>query len=390
MVIRKSIPFKIRLILQADLGSRTINIESTDGQVELEGKQSKQIEINTEYLGQDEIRLCGFSGFVADPEPNIIIERLEINDYQVRDYNSILSFRMSGNKFVENKLVDGLDRIDFNGDLVIQMNSKNKDRLMWFPTTFSYNKDDMVYLNSILNCQSSFGCYGMEQDCIHEPPYKLFDPRALSDNKNYDIIALGCSFTFGTGIKKNMSWPSLLQGQGHHILNLGVPGAGIDTIFVNLKNLLKKRFSFKKILILLPDVGTRKLYTIKKHDLYFHLITSGATPTQFSEGDFNIFFQKDELDKIYRDRHRDMVLSGSTERDTRIIKRLVRVLNDHRIDYAVGSWSEATYEVLEKNIEEDKLLPMFNKDLDTRTGQDGKHPAEQIHEKWVKSIEHLI
>jgi len=109
-----------------------------------------------------------------------------------------------------------------------------------------------------------------------------------------------------------------------------------------------------------------------------------------NEGNFNIFFQKDELDEIYKERHRDMVLSGSTERDTRIIKRLVRVLNDHRIDYAVSSWSEATYEVLEKNIEEDKLLPMFNKDLDTRTGQDGKHPAEQIHEKWVKSIEHLI
>jgi len=30
---------------------------------------------------------------------------------------------------------------------------------------------------------------------------------------------------------------------------------------------------------------------------------------------------------------------------------------------------------------------MFNKERDTSVGIDGQHPAEKIHEKWVKSFQ---
>ena len=379
------IPIKIKLFLRSDLGERTIVLDSSSGEVEFQGKQSKQIEIES-FVGQDEIRLCGFTGFVAGPGPHIIIDRLEINDYEVNDYYSILSFRMNDNQYVENKLLEGLDQITFNGDLVIRLTDKIKDRLIWFPTTYSNIRNDMVYMNSILNCQNPIGCFGIDQGCIHEPPYKLFNQQ----EKDYDIIALGCSFTAGSGITKNKAWPSLLTDRGHRTLNLGVPGGGIDTIFTNLKNLIKKQFKFKRILILLPEVGTRRLYTIKKHDLYFHLITSGAEAMQFPQGEFNIFFMKNELDKIYKDKHREMILSASPERDTKIIKRMVSFLYNNQIDFAISSWGGLTYEILKENIGTDRLLPMFNEEMDTSVGKDGKHPAEPIHEKWIKSIEHLI
>jgi len=56
----------------------------------------------------------------------------------------------------------------------------------------------------------------------------------------------------------------------------------------------------------------------------------------------------------------------------------------------MSSWSKDTYEFLTDSIAETNLLPMFNEEGDDSRGIDGSHPAENIHEKWVKSIEKQI
>jgi hypothetical protein len=43
------------------------------------------------------------------------------------------------------------------------------------------------------------------------------------------IVALGCSFTFGTGLHEYQTWPSVLgRLLGVRVLNLGTPGHGLD------------------------------------------------------------------------------------------------------------------------------------------------------------------
>jgi len=43
------------------------------------------------------------------------------------------------------------------------------------------------------------------------------------------IVALGCSFTFGTGLHEYQTWPSVLGNQlGVRVVNLGTPGHGLD------------------------------------------------------------------------------------------------------------------------------------------------------------------
>lgn len=45
-------------------------------------------------------------------------------------------------------------------------------------------------------------------------------------------LALGCSFTFGTGLHEHQTWPSLLGKKLNlHIWNLGLGGAAYDTVF---------------------------------------------------------------------------------------------------------------------------------------------------------------
>lgn len=45
-------------------------------------------------------------------------------------------------------------------------------------------------------------------------------------------IAFGCSFTHGTGICQEQTWPSVLSSLlGLHVWNLGVGGASLDTVF---------------------------------------------------------------------------------------------------------------------------------------------------------------
>jgi len=55
------------------------------------------------------------------------------------------------------------------------------------------------------------------------------------------ILTLGCSFTFGTGLHKSDTWPSLLeQRTGRSVYNAGLPGSSNDTSFRLVANLVPR------------------------------------------------------------------------------------------------------------------------------------------------------
>jgi hypothetical protein len=65
-------------------------------------------------------------------------------------------------------------------------------------------------------------------------------------------LALGCSFTEGTGLFLEQTWPSILSTMlNTHIWNLGTGGASIDTVFRILDHYIK-RLNPKFIFILVP------------------------------------------------------------------------------------------------------------------------------------------
>lgn len=382
------IPIKLKLHLKADLNDSQIKIIHGGKVTSLTGTERKSLELNINYDGEHDLEICEFQGFGTSPDTSIAIERLEINGYEVNDFYSMLYFGMTNNLFVENKRIRGIDNVCFNGKLGIDSSDKSRDRMVWFPWTYSHNRNDMVWSNETLNCQSHIGCYG-SADCLHDPPYKIFDSKKIRGD-DYDFVALGCSYTAGTGIDKRLAWPSVLEDRRKiKILNLGVPGGGFDTVLINLKWLVRNKIQFKKVVILLPAPG-RRVSIVRRHDLYFHLVTCGTEVSDIGDGKFCIFFQKDELTSLWHRCHRKMVIGSDSSRDEKILRRMARFLESNNLDFKIGSWSTPTDWLLRSHFRSQNVLPMFNPTGIHDKGADGQHPAEHIHQKWVDLIENKI
>jgi hypothetical protein len=381
-----SIPFKMVISLVAELYDSKVKIRHGDSIDCLQGTQKIDIDLDVCFnTNEKQIRILEFSGFMADPRPYIKIEKISINGYDAGNFKHLLSFDMKDNLYVENTRISVVDMISFNGSLIIDTEI-NRDRLTWFPMTYSKERSGIVYSNTIMNCQSPYGCF-KDLGCAHYPEWKRFELQ----HHDYDLVALGCSFTAGTGILKEKTWPSLLaEGDEGSVLNLGFPGAGCDSILVNLKTILLKKIKFKKIVILLPTTN-RKLLRVKKHGLNFNFCFSRDTQFDRDTPPFDLFFDKNEHQEIIKRAHRKLVLGHPNRRDQKIVNRIVSCLRSAGVDFFISSWCDVVYDILLSCINNQKnLLPKFNEDNDTATGRDGGHPAEHIHEKWVKSIKRQV
>jgi len=374
--------FNIELKLEADL-KNDVTLIYDNKETVLKNKDILAVQMSIPYSeSQDDCTLIRFTGFKADPLPQISIKELSINGYPVHDFRSLLSFEMVDNAFVENKKIDQMDVVSFNGVLRLEK-KKNKDRMTWFPFTYSRKRTGVVYKNGILNCLSRYGCFG-GIDCRHDPQWQKF----VFEKKSYDMVALGCSITAGSGIEKDRTWPRLFDKTfGTQTLNLGVPGGGTDQILNNVKHLIEQDIEFKKLIILFPVFG-RRLCRIRKYGLFFNIpMMARGDNDPMDEGKFNIFFNREELNKYAKEKSKEIVATYNPRRDHLIIKRTIGLLESHGVDFYVSSWSRDTFDFLEQSVDQKNLLPMFNKENDNARGKDGTHPAESIHEKWVKNVE---
>ena len=381
------IPFQVKLTLECKLINTTIQVDTTQDITILRGRDRKEITVGCVLDDSDKITLLNFTGFNPDPLPEILITGMTINGYDVEDFKSLLSFDMNGNRYVQDETIHAPDSITFNGCLNLDV-GRNIDRLTWFPTNYSVDRKFFHYSNTILNCHSDYGCYE-GNDCWHDPKWKIFKLEEFTgDKKNFDLVAVGCSFTAGLGILKEKAWPGVLKNDfNQSVLNLGVPGIGHDGILNNVKRIISSDVEFKKMIILLPSIN-RRSYMIKKHGLHFNFIS--RKNTDISARHFNIFFEKKELEGIIKSKHRQLTLNFNPKRNIRIIKRLIKLLESSKIDYYISSWSDEVYHIIRGVTPSQRLLPMFNEEQDEAKGKDGEHPAESIHEKWTKSIENQI
>lgn len=380
-----AIDFEIKLTLNARLGDQRIRVDFQNKNIQLTKNDEQEIKIVLSYRDDvNRIKLINFSQFEPSPAPHIQIKEMSINGYPVRDFYHLLSFDMRNNHFVENKKIEHPRVINFNGTLYLEVGA-NRDRFTWFPLTFSNNKSGMVFRNDLLNCTDDTGCWS--DKCIHQPMWQKFDFERYVHCDHYEYIALGCSVTAGTGILKKQSWPSLLEQDGSNVLNLGVPGGGIDQIFLNVRELINRKVKFSKIIILLPNTGRQLLRILKQGYFFNYLIQVGS---ELSVNHFNIFFKKKELFEICKKHQKKLVMSNYHKKNENIIRRLLSFLNKNSVNFYISSWNNDTYDILKSLVKEKNLLPKFNEEGDKSVGIDGSHPAENIHKKWIETIKKQI
>jgi hypothetical protein len=73
-------------------------------------------------------------------------------------------------------------------------------------------------------------------------------------DENADILASGCSITFGLGLPEDGRWTNLLsRNMGKSVMNLGSPGGSVESICLNIMKYCLKNKMPKEIFCLMPD-----------------------------------------------------------------------------------------------------------------------------------------
>ena len=114
--------------------------------------------------------------------------------------------------------------------------------------------------------------------------------------KSDSFIALGCSCTFGVGVREEQSWPSVLsESLDMHGYNLGAPACGVETMFRLLKYwlpILKSKHVF-----LLTNPGVRREFfdmDLTPHSYY--TISAWSTGGHYVSRDVHRFLNEREAD----------------------------------------------------------------------------------------------
>jgi hypothetical protein len=309
-------------------------------------------------------------------ERGFTIEKILFDGFEIFYWKDFLSFEMLDNRFVENRLLGRENELRFNGVMRICIESKKINYSRW------KNIDGWVFNQNLHSCTNDDGCYLGEKNEHKEEfislPYKkdIF----YNKNKKTDYLILGCSVTYGTAVEKNKIWPNLI---GKKNINLSVPGFGIDTIYITLKNALKE-FSFKKLIILFPNLE-RRLFQIgkKQNALSIPLtINMEITDIEFQESNYYGIDSKDFL-QGYQKTKKKIIKDINNIYSKKIMAKISKLFDKNKI--FVSSWNRETYKILPNHFK--NILPFFETiDL----ANDKKHMGPKSHEKWANSIKSLI
>lgn len=218
-------------------------------------------------------------------------------------------------------------------------------------------------------------------------PFNKIQNNVELRNNDNAVGCFGCSLTFGSHTSEEETWPCLLGKKiKKHCLNFGVEGAGIDTIFLNVKA-CKKDYNFKKIIILLPGFDRRvaRLYknnvwfkwpVLTGHDILWNNLLNPPThiDLNINNTDFISLGKKINL-KIFKDKNNLY--------SKRILERLIKFCKENFNSVYLSSWDKEVYEHL-KTCFPEYLLPFF--ELNGPKAKDKIHPSVYQYNKFVDNI----
>ena len=254
-------------------------------------------------------------------------------------------------------------------------------RSRWFPYSYSNNKADIIYKNSQLNCQSEYGC-GTMPNCEHRPKWRMFNFDEYFQKDSYDYLTMGCSVSYGSEIKKKLTWRHQLPNS----IDLSVPGIGIDAIWHNLKYLMgQDRVKFRKIIILLPNIE-RKTFRVIRNGLFFNFI---RTQQDENNPHHNFAFRPNEMKTLLESQIRYLVLHGK-DYGMKMLTRFMEWLTYLEADNIhVSSWDDLVFEKLSKKIKKENLI-IKKFPQDHMPDPSIKHPSPQAHQKWLSDIDYIL
>jgi len=196
------------------------------------------------------------------------------------------------------------------------------------------------------------------------------------DRKQRDQFAdtgtacFGCSFTFGTCLDADQTWPHLLSAK-----NYGVGGNSISAI-VGTAHWYVQNFKCDKLVMLLPHVCRLQL---KDNDGSVHTLLPGRSP---------------EVEKKFKDVNRNIVMFGEPSLlfsgyATRMKELLVEI--NQKTDLYITSYQPDTYDMLDKTMGDVcKILPFYEMSAEFEMASDNEHPGPEHNRIFATQITPLV
>tara|TARA_R110000796_G_C14454266_1_gene423789 strand:- start:55 stop:888 length:834 start_codon:yes stop_codon:yes gene_type:complete len=255
----------------------------------------------------------------------------------------------------------------------------------WF---FHYSEDKSSYVSdSGVHDRCSIPC-----DIDHPyywsnmPFHNHFNDLDLRNDKNA-IGCFGCSFTHGFGLESQDTWPFLLQQKTNvNCLNFGTVGAGIDSIYLNLKASALD-YKFKKVIILLPGFD-RRLARLKHKGSWLKWPVLVNRPTTFtllpSPIHKSLQLDMDQLRSHGENVVRKIVKDENNKYDKKILDKLLKFCRRTYDQFNITSWSNQVYDFLLTNCKEN-TIPFY--DMNGPKAHDNVHPTRTQNTRFVNSID---
>lgn len=198
---------------------------------------------------------------------------------------------------------------------------------------------------------------------------------------NAEILAVGCSNTYGVGVPANGSWPKILQNIiGKDVRNLSRPGISIQDLVFQIFAYCKEFGNPKTMLCLFPDFFRIALPTNS------NLIYS---PEEISDGTFCSIHLDSYEDKFMSNRpkyskkphmYKDIIpVEVPLFFSIKSIHMLEQYCNSNNINLIWSSWYSSTHDVFAKLID----LPFNNFCLDKNFCVNSKI-EQSCHDEYEK------
>ena len=295
-----------------------------------------------------------FYGYVQSDNTQVVDTNIYYNDTKL-DTSILSTFQMSENLYVDNTLLKDYNKIYFNGSM----------SLKFFKEWFECNLLQGSYIKN-------------NRNFLHRATQSYTDEhlRVSRDVNEYDVVCIGCSYTYGAGVAKESSWPSLLgQKLNKSVGNFGVHGTSIHGCYRQLVHCLKN-YKIKKIILLLPKFE-RKLCRFNFLGNWAHYNFTAQSPEL---GPYQMYDYKDQMKKM---------IKHSRRNGERLIKYMTK-LNEN---IYLTSWDKEVYDSIPAD--ENKKLPLFP-DLDafpersSKKTSDGLHPHRNHYQLFVNNIKPYV
>jgi hypothetical protein len=222
---------------------------------------------------------------------------------------------------------------------------------------------------------------------INLPLYRILGVSTLSKNTFRDtledcgIACFGCSFTYGTSMKQQQTWPYLLGANlNKKVHNYGIAGSNNQEILANAEDYSKK-FKCNSIILLLSHFCRLQINDAETEELINWHPKMELTSINNSI--------KNEIKKMILYSEDSILLAGQVPG---LIEKISLI--EKNIGYGtvyISSYIKEQYLLLSQ-IEylKDRLLPLFNLDQDKPFASDGHHPGPLHYQQWADNITKIL